>query len=65
MPVEAEASLRIKSVAMLIIFFRDNIELIRSLLQVCDIKSVSEEEMEEMRRKITQQLEQFEDQDTE
>jgi hypothetical protein len=56
LPDMANAGMRMKEIAMLVMFFRDNIEILRQLVNVCEIKPVSDEEVEKMSEKTNQKL---------
>ena len=59
LPSEADASIRMKAIAMLTIFFRDNIELMRNLIQVCEIKVLSEEQIKKISDRAKEYMKDF------
>ena len=61
LPQDSEPAIRMKSIAMLTLFVRENIECIRDLIKVCDLKPVSEEQVKELSKRVRKKIEAFDE----
>ncbi len=48
LPSDSEPSIRMKAITMLTLFVRDNIEILRNLIQVCEVTHLDEEKVKRM-----------------
>jgi len=56
LPEYSEPAIRLKCIAMITIFFRENVEVMRELIKVCEVKSLSEEQVIKMSEKLRKRL---------
>lgn len=61
LPEDATPGLQMKCVAMLTLFLRENIECLRELIKVCDVKPVTEEQVKNLSSRVRKKVQEFDE----